>query len=351
MASTRPRSAAVKEVRVRAGAERRRAGPGARHLRVQVRAQDGAEAHGDADGARRRGHRAAQRRRVRQRHARAARRRQSSSPSPGWQQERATVDDDGPLRRSTLPPGQWHVVVNGAERPPLRDRRDARAPTKPSPSHYWIEPAQYARYESTVRADPNREEISRQTLTHRGAGEDAGHDGRRAARHREPAGRGARAVQLGPAHRARRQADRLARLSRRRRGAAALPLRRLHVGVPDAAHRPRRLSSRQLRRPLRARHRRRHRRRPARAASAIACTPRSRPTSSTPAAWSKGPSARAASRWRRGAATSTPSSARCNIPGLQFTTAPVYYDYQGIFDYPLGGGKLSRAGLRIATIS
>ncbi|MGZ3438943.1 MAG: TonB-dependent receptor plug domain-containing protein, partial [Polyangia bacterium] len=27
------------------------------------------------------------------------------------------------------------------------------------------------------------------------------------------------------------------------------------------------------------------------------------------------------------------------VPGLQFTTAPVYYDYQGIFDYPLGGGR------------
>src|SRR5207248_8357553 len=25
--------------------------------------------------------------------------------------------------------------------------------------------------------------------------------------------------------------------------------------------------------------------------------------------------------------------------GLQFTTAPIYYDYQGILDYPLFGGK------------
>src|SRR5207253_107198 len=30
---------------------------------------------------------------------------------------------------------------------------------------YWVEPSQYARYESTVRADVNREEISRQTLS------------------------------------------------------------------------------------------------------------------------------------------------------------------------------------------
>ena len=128
-------------------------------------------------------------------------------------------------------------------------------------------------------------------------------------------GRGARAVQLGPAHRARRQADRFARLPRRRRGAAALSLRRLHVGVPDAAHRSRRLFPRQLRRALRARHRRRHRRRSARAQARSHPRARSRPTSSTPAASSKGRSAKAASRWRRGAATSTRSSGASMCPG------------------------------------
>ena len=28
------------------------------------------------------------------------------------------------------------------------------------------------------------------------------------------------------------------------------------------------------------------------------------------------------------------------VPGLAFPTAPVYYDYQGVFDYPVAGGKL-----------
>ena len=81
----------------------------------------------------------------------------------GLLQERATVDAGGRFELA-LPPGKWHVVVNG----PKAKRFEADETLKANEAltvTYWVEPSQYARYESTVRADLNREEISRQTLT------------------------------------------------------------------------------------------------------------------------------------------------------------------------------------------
>jgi TonB family protein len=81
----------------------------------------------------------------------------------GLLQERAAIDEKGRFSLA-LTPGKWHVVVNG---PKARrfDSDETLAADQIVTVHYWIEPAQYARYESTVRAAENREEISRQTLT------------------------------------------------------------------------------------------------------------------------------------------------------------------------------------------
>ena len=81
----------------------------------------------------------------------------------GLLQERATVDPRGRFEL-TLSPGKWHVVVNA---PNARrfEVDETLAANQALTVSYWIEPSQYSRYETTVRADPNREEISRQTLT------------------------------------------------------------------------------------------------------------------------------------------------------------------------------------------
>ena len=64
----------------------------------------------------------------------------------------------------TLTPGKWHVVVNG---PNARrfETDETLARDQSLTVKYWIEPSQYTRYESTVRVDADRQEISRQTLS------------------------------------------------------------------------------------------------------------------------------------------------------------------------------------------
>src|SRR6185437_10947346 len=81
----------------------------------------------------------------------------------GLLQERATVDAHGRFEL-TLSPGQWHVVVNAPNARRI-EVDETLAANQALTVTYWIEPSQYSRYETTVRADPNREEISRQTLT------------------------------------------------------------------------------------------------------------------------------------------------------------------------------------------
>jgi hypothetical protein len=81
----------------------------------------------------------------------------------GELQERATVDAGGHFEL-TLAPGNWHLVINA---PKVRrfEIDETLAPSQLLTVTYWIDPSQSTRYESTVRADLNREEISRQTLT------------------------------------------------------------------------------------------------------------------------------------------------------------------------------------------
>ena len=81
----------------------------------------------------------------------------------GELQERATIDAGGHFEL-TLAPGTWHLVINAPKA--LRFEVDETlAPSQLLTVTYWIDPSQSTRYESTVRADLNREEISRQTLT------------------------------------------------------------------------------------------------------------------------------------------------------------------------------------------
>lgn len=63
-----------------------------------------------------------------------------------------------------VPPGRWHLVVNGPKA--RRFTTDETVGEKEVLRVvYWVEPSDYTRYQSTVRADLNREEISRHTLT------------------------------------------------------------------------------------------------------------------------------------------------------------------------------------------
>ena len=73
--------------------------------------------------------------------------------------------------------------------------------------------------------------------------------------------------------------------------------------------------------------------------SATAFTPRSRPTSSIPAASSRGRSVKGSFAIAARRSYVDAIIGLFQTPGLRFTTAPVYYDYQGIFEYPLGGGR------------
>ncbi len=73
------------------------------------------------------------------------------------------TDGQGQFQITGISPGKYHVVVTGpnARRFEIDERvgdRDALTVA------YYLEPSQYTRYESTVRADPNREEISRVNL-------------------------------------------------------------------------------------------------------------------------------------------------------------------------------------------
>ncbi|MFI5289874.1 MAG: TonB-dependent receptor domain-containing protein, partial [Polyangia bacterium] len=74
------------------------------------------------------------------------------------------IDDAGQFALKGLPPGRYHIVVNG----PKADRfetDETLGKDQVVTVHYFIRPSQYTRYESTVHGDLNREEISRQTLT------------------------------------------------------------------------------------------------------------------------------------------------------------------------------------------
>ncbi len=77
---------------------------------------------------------------------------------------KADIDARGHFELRGLPPGKYHVVVVGPGA--KRYEHDETIGEKEAlVVHYFVEPDQYRRYESTVRADLNREEISRVQLT------------------------------------------------------------------------------------------------------------------------------------------------------------------------------------------
>jgi outer membrane receptor protein involved in Fe transport len=76
----------------------------------------------------------------------------------------ADIDDSGRFALHGGYAGRWHVIVNGP-RAKRFETDETMADNQAVTVNYWVEPSQYARYESTVRADLNREEVSRQTLT------------------------------------------------------------------------------------------------------------------------------------------------------------------------------------------
>jgi TonB family protein len=75
----------------------------------------------------------------------------------------AEIDERGRFEIK-CPPGKYHVVAIGPRA--RRFEHDETIGEKEALTvNYFIEPSQYTRYESTVRADVNREEISRVQLT------------------------------------------------------------------------------------------------------------------------------------------------------------------------------------------
>lgn len=75
-----------------------------------------------------------------------------------------TETDDAGHFSLALAPGRYRMIVNGpgATRFEAAERLGARERVI---VHYYLEPSQYGRYQSIVRADLNREEISRRTLS------------------------------------------------------------------------------------------------------------------------------------------------------------------------------------------
>ena len=76
----------------------------------------------------------------------------------------SVLDDQGHFELKGLPSGRYHVIINGPKAKRF-ETDETLADREVLTVNYYLEPSQYTRYESTVRADLNREEISRQVLT------------------------------------------------------------------------------------------------------------------------------------------------------------------------------------------
>ncbi len=76
----------------------------------------------------------------------------------------ADTNEDGRFALRDLASGKIHLVITGphSKRLELTEKLGSHELLTVS---YFVDPSQYARYESTVRGDVNREEISRQTLS------------------------------------------------------------------------------------------------------------------------------------------------------------------------------------------
>lgn len=248
----------------------------------------------------------------------------------------ADIDEKGRFELR-IAPGKWHLVVNGpkAQRfetdETVGDKEILRV-------RYWVEPSSYTRYESTVRADLNREEISRQTLTTEELVKMPGTmgDALRAVENlpgvaRAPFNSGLIIVRGG------KPTD-----SRVFLAGAEVP-QLYHFGgftsvfptqlVDHVDYFPGNFGVRygraiagaidvDLREPKRDRF------------HGALETNLFDTGGMVEGPVGKGSFALAARRSYIDAVLGL-----FKIPGLQFTTAPVYYDYQGIFDYPLGGGR------------
>jgi len=73
------------------------------------------------------------------------------------------VGDDGRFAVK-LPPGKYKIIVNGPNARRL-ETKETVGDKDVLTVNYFLEPSQYTRYESTVRAELNRQEISRRVLT------------------------------------------------------------------------------------------------------------------------------------------------------------------------------------------
>ncbi len=258
----------------------------------------------------------------------------AAKKGPG--EARADIDARGAFELR-LAPGRWHVVVTGPKA--LRFETDETlAENQLLTVHYWVQPSQYTRYESTVRADLNREEISRQTLTTEELMKMPGTmgDALRAIENlpgvaRAPFNSGLIIVRGGKPTDSRvflagaevpqlyhfggftsvfptQLVDHVDYFA----GNFGVRYGRAIAGAIDV----------DLREPKRDRF------------HAALETNAFDTGGMVEGPVGKGSFALAARRSYIDAVMGLFS-----VPGLQFTTAPVYYDYQGIFDYPLGGGR------------
>ena len=249
----------------------------------------------------------------------------------------ADIDAAGRFALPGLYPGRWHVVVNGP-RARRYDAEETIVEKQRLTVQYWLEPTQSGRYESTVRADPNREEISRQSLSTEELSKMPGTmgDALRAIENlpgvaRAPFNSGLIIVRGG------KPTD-----SRVFLAGAEVP-QLYHFGgftsvlpaqlIDHVDYFPGNFGVRygraiagaidvELREPKRDR------------VHAALETNAFDTGGMVEGPLGKGSFALAARRSYVDAILGL-----LKTPGLQFTTAPVYYDYQAIFDYPLGGGR------------
>jgi TonB family protein len=250
----------------------------------------------------------------------------------------AEIDDRGHFEMKGIPPGKYKVVVIGP-RANRYEHEETIGEKEALTLNYFIDPSQYTRYESTVRADVNREEISRVQLTTEellkipGTGGDA----LRAIENlpgaaRAPFNSGLIIVRGG------KPSDSRVFLS----GAEVPQL--YHFGgftsvlptplISNIDYLPGNFSARfgrgiagvidvDLREPRRDRWH------------------GSLETNLFDAgATAEGPVGKGGMMLAVRRSIIDAVLPALNIPGLQFTTAPVYYDYQAMFEYPVGGGKL-----------
>jgi hypothetical protein len=250
--------------------------------------------------------------------------------------------EDGSFTVRGLPDGKVRVIVlaQGFERLEYVEQieKNARLEVKYFQRRMVVNP-----YRTVVASRSNEpEEVSRRTISVQEINNLPGTQGDALKAIQNFPGRRAAAVRGRSAGHPRRGAGGLADLPRLPRDPAAVPLRRAVLDLQLGHPRADRLHPRQLRQPLRRRDRRHHQRQPAQG-----------PARRHPRLHRRG-------RVRRGVllegkvgkgsfALSGRRSyidavLKATVPadaGLGLTQAPRYYDYQALFDYPLGGGELS----------